>query len=324
MLYVTNGDSAVQSIQAAGYSHRIIAWRDVLHEGPVPSGLDLEGLREIRAAFLSSMGWTTFEQAFLDMQKRDETLLNGLASDEVLLWFEHDLYDQLQLLQILDLAANRHSNLRLGLICTNEYVGSLEPSRVKKVFDQQVTVSDQHLDLAVAAWAAFRSDSPVDIETLLSTDTSALPFLNSALIRHLEQFPSTFNGLSRSEQQALEVIAEGTAIIKECYLNSHHKREEAIFLGDTVFAEYLAALSKGDEPLVLFENGEQIQTPSPTDRTFWDREVQLTENGRLVLEGKADRVSLCGIDRWYGGVHIFGHQAQFRWDAANKRLAAGA
>jgi hypothetical protein len=89
----------------------------------------------------------------------------------------------------------------------------------------------------------------------------ALPFLSSALCRHLQQFPSTRNGLSRSDQQALDVIASGITTVGQVYRASHHDREEALFLGDDIFALCIEWLSGRREPLVLWENGQAIVAP---------------------------------------------------------------
>jgi hypothetical protein len=47
----------------------------------------------------------------------------------------------------------------------------------------------------------------------------------------------------------------------------------------------------------------------------FDDELTITDDGRRVLAGDADRVSLCGIDRWLGGVHVTGTGPVWRWDA---------
>lgn len=64
MLFVTNGDSAAGRILQAGLSEEVLPWRDVLHEGPVPSGLSPEGLREVRARFIAERGWAGFAPSF--------------------------------------------------------------------------------------------------------------------------------------------------------------------------------------------------------------------------------------------------------------------
>src|ERR687891_204400 len=51
-LHVTNGDCTVPELRATGLAHRIVCWRDALHDGPVPDAPDDE-LRRIRARFLA-------------------------------------------------------------------------------------------------------------------------------------------------------------------------------------------------------------------------------------------------------------------------------
>jgi hypothetical protein len=41
--------------------------------------------------------------------------------------------------------------------------------------------------------------------------------------------------------------------------------------------------------------------------------VTLTELGRDVLAGKADRVEVAPVDRWLGGTHL-GGERDWRWD----------
>jgi hypothetical protein len=142
-------------------------------------------------------------------------------------------------------------------------------------------------------------------------DSSALPFLAGALARHLEQFPSTRNGLSRSEQQALEAIAGGAATVRDAYVASHPRREDPVWLGDSTFAGYLEDLAAGPFPLVTLG-----PTTSADDASaMLGRTVALRDAGRAVLEGRDDRVRLNGIDRWLGGVHLAGRECAWRWDA---------
>jgi hypothetical protein len=48
--------------------------------------------------------------------------------------------------------------------------------------------------------------------------------------------------------------------------------------------------------------------------------IALTDSGREVLLGGADRVTRCGLQRWLGGVQLEGDQAMWRWDAADGRI----
>ena len=106
MLHVTNGDAFGGRLRAAQAGDEVLPWNDVLHEGPVRAGLHPAALRAERAAFLAACGWADRDQAEAALAARDTRLAQAAADGEVVvLWFEHDLYDQLQLLQALDALA---------------------------------------------------------------------------------------------------------------------------------------------------------------------------------------------------------------------------
>jgi len=44
MLHVTNGDSVLAVFREAGIPGTYLAWRDVLHDGPVPQTASLDAL----------------------------------------------------------------------------------------------------------------------------------------------------------------------------------------------------------------------------------------------------------------------------------------
>ena len=290
VLHITNGDSAVDVIRRAGLPGEVLPWRDVLHEGPVPPGLSLDELRPIRARFIAGAGWGELDD-----------VLAGFAGRDI-------------------------GATRLGLVCGAEYLGASTRERLAERLPERQEISPAQLALGQTAWAAFRSPDPRPLAELLRQDTSALPFLGGALRRHLQQFPSIRNGLSRSEAQALQAIARGVTRLGDVYIAAHHEREEAIFLGDLVFAWYVAELSQGREPLVLKADGRPLAMPGETGgaRAFWNSHVALTEVGRAILNERADRVEINGIDRWLGGVHLQGHAARWRWHDAAQGLHGSA
>src|SRR5258705_3907851 len=186
MLHVTNGTSV--SIAQTGLPGEVIYWIDILHEGPTPAGLSLEQMSKVRARFL--------DDADGRLSTRDKTLTEFRRHEKVVLWFEHDLYDQLQLIQILDWFAGRDlGSTRLSLICIEGYLGELDPQALLRLFPTRHEVRAAELKLGAAAWTVFCSPDPPQLEDLLGADVSALPFLAGAFTRHLEQFLSTRNGL---------------------------------------------------------------------------------------------------------------------------------
>jgi hypothetical protein len=223
VLHITNGDCAVAVISQV-VQGTILPWRDVLHEGPVRAGLSLEALSAERARFIAGAGWGSLPQVTKDFEQRDAIFRNAGQHDEIVLWFEHDLYDQLQLIQVLDGLAELRGP-PISLVCEAEYLGTMAPARAAELFALRGPVLRKHLQDAQAAWRAFRSPDPFAIEAVRAP---SLPFLGAALRRHLEEFPWTTDGLSRTERQILQGATQ----------------EEPAFMGDVVLDWHRARLEK--------------------------------------------------------------------------------
>jgi hypothetical protein len=289
MLHVTNGTSV--SLRETDLGGDVLEWLDVLHEGPVPAGITDSELRRVRAIFLDAE-WRGHPSAADELARRDELLD---APGEIVLWFEHDLFDQLQLIQILDRL--RNSPARVSLICVDRYLGPMAPHELEALWPSRHDVQEREFELAEEAWRAFRSPDPMDIQRLLARDTSALPFLAGALRRHLQQFPSVENGLARTERQILEVLAGQPQRFRTLFPEVQ-QREERIFMGDSSLHRYLRGITDCRAPLVAEDQGI----------------YRITDAGREVLTCRQDHVRLNGINRWLGGVHLIGQQVLWRWD----------
>lgn len=322
-LHVTNGDVAADLIRRAGFPGEVSVTADVLHEGPAPAGLPPERWRKVRARYLAECGYDDYETSLATLTRWDRTLEDYRSYDELILWFEHDLFDQLLLIRVLDGFAGRNlGTTEISLICIGEFpgvarfhgLGDLTAQQIASLLDRRQRVNEGQKLLARDAWRAFCAPGPAGLEALLRRDLSPLPFLAGALRRHLEEFPSVFNGLSRTERQALAALAAGAATFDELF-RATQRMEERVFMGDSSFLRVLRELAAPPSPLLHLE-------PSPSGSLRGLR-VQLTATGRQVLEGGADWVRIRGIDRWLGGVHLAGREAAWRWDGEAGRLVAG-
>jgi hypothetical protein len=293
----------------------------------VPDAPDDE-LRAARAGFIAAQGWADADEVRRDLEARDATLAAASSFGEVVLWFEHDLYDQLQLLQVLDAISQRaDGGVQWSTVLADEYLGPATVDRLRELWAARAPLATEQVALARRAWAAFRGDDPRRLEALLHEDTSALPHLAAAIRRLLQQLPSARNGLSRSEQQALDALAEGPLPLARLFTAATQEREEAIFLGDASFARYLHGLSAGPEPLVTFADGAPIVAPGRAADAggFWQREAVITDAGRAVREGRRDwgamLVRVPGhTGRWIGGVYLRAGVGGWRWDDAAGRV----
>lgn len=299
-----------------------MSWRDILHEGPVPARLSLADLSRIRARFLADEGLGEFDEIRRSFSERDDILRRFTDYDEVVLWFEWDLYDQLQLIQILDFVAATsgaslaESGTTLSMVSLAGYLGNTPVDVFASLFENRMKISRESIEHGRRAWTAFRSDDPRELEAFALGDPLSLEFLPAAFKRQIEELPSLFNGLSRSESQILESVSQGPLSFTEIFKRVS-SREERIYCGDATMARYIERMSLSANPLITYPTGENIDAPRTDDdsRSFRNAEMCLSRTGKDVLAGERDWIALGGSDRWLGGVHLDGLNARWRWDS---------
>jgi hypothetical protein len=333
-LHVTNGDVVVDHLRRAGLARDALAWADVLHEGPVPAGLDDAELRRVRAGFIAGVDGLDPGVVRRRFEERDRALAAARAGG-YLLWFEADLYDQLQLAQIL--AMLRDAGVApdlVRLVCIGEYpgiahfggLGELEPGQFPGLLEVAVPLTAGALDLGVAAWAALRAPDPAGLAAVAASRSPELRFLGEAFDRLGREYPSTRDGLSLTERRLLAALEpegsgepQGGAPVDRdggpsaaAVFARLGEREARPFLGDLFCFRILARLAGGRAPLVELD--------PPAGEVTAGTRLRLTEAGGRVLRGEADQVALNGIDRWVGGVHLHGPEAPWRWDEGTESV----
>lgn len=308
ILNITNGNSAVNIMRRAGIPGTLLPWQDVLHDGLVPSELALETLSMVRAKFIADRGWGTLEaieQGFID---RDNVLKSSEQYEKVILWFEHDLYDQLQILQVLDwYHQHRPVKTKLVMICVDQYLGMMSPEQMAALYQYEQAITEEHLVLASKAWSAYRSATPQKWHALLQTDTRALPYLAGAVIRQLEEYPDCSTGLSRTAWQALNIIAQGEKRPGSVF-GLYQETEERKFMGDASFWVMLHELLESSPPLLKLVEGKALTLPVTPDQA-----LTITPAGIDVLTGTCNWLDSIDLDRWIGGVHLTSNN-MWCWD----------
>jgi hypothetical protein len=247
----------------------------------------------------------------------------------VVLWFEWDLYDQLQLIQILDFLADdsaeerAETGTRLSMVSHDGYLGNLAADRFADLHERRREITDEMLQAGRNAWSAFRSSDPRDLEKVARKGSATLEFLELSLWRHLEELPSTENGLSRSESQILEAVSQGPLVFHEIFKRTAN-REERIFCGDAIMALHVERMSLTDNPLMVYTTGDRIDAPRTDEdsRAFRNAEMCLTALGRDVLRCSSDWITIGGSDRWLGGTRLNGADTRWRWDREKRTVAA--
>ncbi len=255
MVHITNGDAVAYEIRRWAGEPRLIVWHDILHEGPVPPGKTLEELTALRLEWLKANGYPAGE---IKLHERDRHLRRLVARDSVWLWFEDDLYDQLQLIQCLDflhregLTSSPHFLVRIPRNMQVEQMAALAAAKVP--------VTPQMFDTASRAWDAFTNNR---LPELLATNLDALPDLRPALERLLDT--------GRLERTVVSLLRDGGKTAHQLFAE-YQQTEERPFMGDTVFFHHLDALAPRvkKDPQGIYRldlpDPQQLPPPEPNRR----------------------------------------------------------
>jgi len=306
------------TIEAARIPGAVSIWADPLHDGPVPGNLTDAELLEVRARFLGDpANAASIAETVEGLNAWRRVIAEHHGYGELVLWYEHDLFDQLNLIQLLTWIREHVPAAKpASLICIDSFpgrpafrgLGELTVSELAPLLATRRRITDAQYGLAARAWQAFREPAPEQLDRLSRTDTSALPFLGAALTRFLQEYPWTTDGLSRRERRLLELSRDGISLTAA--FPRMDQGETAYYIADTSLFDTAEALASTTPPLLTLSDGEG-----------WRRSVSLTEAGRTVLAGERDRVTLCGMDRWLGGVHLEAGSPMWRWDPGQQGIS---
>lgn len=303
IVHVCNGDTTADTLSLADLPGEIRVWADALDQGPLLPVSDEEHWR-LRGEFWATRG---LPGAAARLEAWDRGVDEAAAAEELILWFEHDLFDQLALIRLLARLARRGLPQQLTIVSIDRHpevpsflgLGQLKPEQLAELWPRRTPLSRDAIDEAITAWIAVTAGDPRALP-FLGRRIKAMPFLAGALERQLEELPDPQSGLSRTERQLLAAVARGVGAAGE--LTSAVQAIDPRYpITDLLLRTTLEALRRCG-----FIEG--------------DAELAATVLGRQALAGAIDRVHEAGIDDWRGGVRLAGRGPVWRWDGQQRKL----
>ncbi|WP_445680864.1 DUF1835 domain-containing protein [Radicibacter daui] len=324
-LHLRCGSDIEGALKAAGFAGDFLEVSNPLCQGPVIADADW---LQTRARFIAGAYGPVMELdegAVFARLTAEETALAAAPDTyaRLVLWFEHDSYDQLILLRVLAALCQARSLPVVELIALDRFpgtvrfdgLGQLPEEAIRLLWQGRLTVGPELLALGKAGWEALRAPSPEALAGLAATGTPALPMMARALRRHLAELPSTADGLSLTQRLILRLAAEKPRTIGQLFGALMRDAEPLPFLGDIMFAHEVRQLTVAENPPILLHPA--------IEGAPWRQSVEVTPAGLAVLAGERNALTAGLPPRWVGGVEIAAGKPVWFWDEAESRVVRG-
>ena len=307
MMHFHNGDIAASLARRAGVPGRHVPFRESLVGGPVQPNLPLHEWVESRAAFLSEQYGEHLLRVRNDLLEQEKVIDHAHEEEEVVLWFEHDLFCLVHLLYLF----SRLSKVRrLSLIWCPQPLGTQSEEDLFNLFQSRAAVTPAMNSAAKLAWSAFTSPDPTSLNLFLDSNVAEFPFLRDGLLLHASRFPSTRNGLGEVERRAVEGIDAGAVDFVSLFTRFDQSPPRFGF-GDGEFLRHLKHLASAAVPVITIIGEEKANPPKAL--------FALTPAGRNMMEATVDFVEINNPNFWLGGAHLT-RERMWRWDAVQRQI----
>jgi hypothetical protein len=307
MIHFHNGDVAASLARRAGVPGRHVPFRESLVGGPVQPKLPRHDWIEARAGFLAREHGENLLRVRNGLLEQELMLDKAREEEEVVLWFEHDLFCLVHLLYLL---SRLSKSRRITLIWCSQPLGTQTEEELFNLFQSRAAVLPAMATAASLAWRAYTSDDPTALNRFLNADVADFPFLRDGLLLHASRFPSTRNGLGEVERRAVEGIEAGLTDFLSLFTRFDQDPPRFGF-GDGGFLGHLKHLASAAVPVITITGEEKANPPKAL--------FALTPAGRNVMEGKVDFIEINNADFWLGGAHLT-RERMWRWNADLRQI----
>lgn len=237
MIYhILNGDALAYSFADAKMEGKIIVVREALVDGDV-SGNDLQTFWHSRAKHIGVTATEYQEKVASEFEK----IINAPGDSEFNLWFEYDLFCQVNSWFVISLINNLPAKKKVYAVYTSYLdkkdqhfwngFGPANAGQLQTCFADRMLLSDADLHLGKELWSAYKSNNFEALNHLAKSQSTTFPYLQDVVQAHIDRFP-TDGSKGRPEKVIEEIIttvsANFPAVCKEFW-----KRESIYGFGDT-------------------------------------------------------------------------------------------
>lgn len=269
LLHITNGDSFTSKLESLPLKGDIITWREMLCEGKTLSTVGSETFWKTRFEFLNK-NYKVSKSWFVEKTLKEyRSLCNHKQQDQIVLWFEYDLFCQINMLAVLSWLKTHRRHAEISLVCSGKEdnteklyaLGELSDEKLLQLYENRTVLTQDDIEYADYVWQLYCSDNPIRLENLTDFENYQFDYLADALNAHLKRFPSIKNGLNAVEHGILDLAVAEKPKSKREFLGKILSTPNLYGYGDTQYDRLLTSLKplfSSFNPVRLTKAGKQV------------------------------------------------------------------
>ncbi|WP_299247670.1 DUF1835 domain-containing protein [uncultured Lacinutrix sp.] len=301
-LHVTNGGSLTDFLKKENYEGELVTWHEMLCEGPTEKEINTESFFKVRKAFLESVYEIEYDTVKIKTEIDKLDAVNDY--EEVVLWFEYDLFCHINLIAVISLLKQKQVRVPIYLVCSGRVenekglkgLAELTAKQLKEHYQNKVELTIDDIALAQKAWRIYCENDHNLLKPLI-TRPSNFKYLSNCLKAHLKRFPDTRSGLSTLEYHIL-------TLIKEHNIKSRHHLEGYVLHYQGFYGFGDMQIVRIIDGLALFYNEEEVDV------------LSLNRDGHLALEHQKNFRKALDCNFVLGGVN----KREFQFDKKANKL----
>jgi len=269
LLHITNGDSFTERLKPLKLKGDIITWREMLCEGQTLTNVGSENFWKARFEFLNK-NYKVSKSWFIEKTLKEyRSLCNHKQQDKIVLWFEYDLFCQINMIAVLSWLKTHRKYAEISLVCSGKEDDSdkmyalcdLSNEQLLGLYENRTVLNQDDVEYADYVWQLYCSDNPIRLENLSDYNDYKFDYLSDAIQNHLHRFPSIKNGLNQMENNILQLSVDKKPKSKKALLGNVLQNQGGLGFGDTQYERAinrLKPLFTSFNPVKLTKKGKEI------------------------------------------------------------------
>ncbi len=262
ILHILNGDSTYAIFKESSISGDVVIWREMLCEGTVVKDVGSDQFwKERYSYFKNEFGVNKLD--YFDKTLKEIIKLQDVSDyREVVLWFEYDLFCQINLMALATyLLKSYRKDIKYFLVCTGKEKGKTQllsladysPKEYEDLYQNKIKLSRNDLLFAQIVWEIYSENDADSLKRFDFNQSKKFIYLQAAIDQHLMRFKDE-NGLNQIDHKILSIIDTGIQNEKQLInkLLIWQKKETVYGFGDMQYINYIKKLKS----FIIIENSK--------------------------------------------------------------------